>query len=65
MTQPVVEQRTVHTVGTVSLSRVLMFIAAVCMLLGAITECGVSIGGAPALAWVFGGLSAWALASVV
>jgi hypothetical protein len=61
MTQP--EQRTV-TVGTFSVSRLLMFIAAVCMLLAAVTECGASLGGAPAWAWAFGGLSAWALASV-
>jgi hypothetical protein len=41
-----------------------MLAAAVCMFIAALTVAvGLHIG--PALAWVFGGLSAWALASVV
>lgn len=47
-----------------SYSRLLMFIAFVCLLIAALTVAGAfNIG--PALAWVFGGLAAWALASVV
>lgn len=65
MTQPVVvEQRTVRTVGTVSYSRVLMFIAAVCMLIAALTVAG-AINWGPPWAWAFGGLSAWALSAVI
>jgi hypothetical protein len=52
------------SLGSWPLSRVLMLVAAVCMVIAAFTETG-DLHWGPALAWVFGGLSAWALASVV
>jgi hypothetical protein len=52
------------SVGTWPLSRILMFIAAVCLVIAAFTECG-DLSWGPALAFFFGGLSAWALSSVV
>lgn len=47
-----------------SRSRLLMLIAAACMLIAALTAAGAFWIG-PMWAWAFGGLSAWALASVV
>lgn len=64
MTEPAPARRTV-VVGAWSLSRFLMLVAAVCMFFAAIITCGSSFPPGPALAWVFGGLAAWALAAVV
>jgi hypothetical protein len=64
MTQPEQPGRRTVVVGAWSLSRFLMLVAAVCMVIAAFTFCG-DLSWGPALAWVAGGLSAWALASVV
>lgn len=45
-------------------SRILLFVSAACFLIAALTAAfGIDLG--PALAWVFGGFSAWALSGAV
>jgi hypothetical protein len=64
MTQPQQGTRTFYTSGTITLSRVLMFIAFVCLLIAALGAADVltSVDWAP---WALGGFSAWALAGAV
>jgi hypothetical protein len=46
-------------------SRLLFIVAAVCMLLAALTAAGSDILGAPMWAWGFGGASAYVLGQIV
>jgi hypothetical protein len=46
-------------------SKALMFIAAVCFFIAAMVDIGFWTGIGPFLAWVAGGLSAWALSGVL
>lgn len=51
--------------GHLYASRLLFIVAAVCLLLAALTAAGSDILGAAAWAWGFGGASAYVLAQVV
>lgn len=46
-------------------SRLLLFIAALCALFAALTLCGTDVFGGPALAWGWGGVSAFFLSWAV
>jgi hypothetical protein len=54
-----------RVVHGISVSRFLMFVACVCFFAAAVITCGASFPPGPALAWAFGGFSAWCLASVL
>jgi hypothetical protein len=62
MTQP--QTRTFYTSGTITLSRVLMFIACVLFVVAALAAGDVlkSVSWAP---WALGGFASWALAGAV
>lgn len=62
--QPQQTQRAAFS-GTWSANRLLLLIAGICFFIAALAAAGIADQMGPALAWAFGGFSAWTLSGAL